>query len=369
MFRHKTAAKWLPYAITFAVSFACVQIVGNQIIATQNPPDLGVRHLTPWLSASTAGKAPAPDTGRPAGEVAYVLNTGVIERAGKLSLSSSTDLQFINGSLQAGGLNILSETIGLSAKIKKELALLSHRLQQKTRKFTASDSVAIMYQARHDGAPRARNALVGLQFNIANKTHYAFRVARPDTSYNYYTANARPILPLFLAHPIDLQRARISSRFNHRRIHPVSGKTQSHNGVDYAAKIGTPVYAAADGKVSFRGRKGTYGRTLIMNHGNGYKTLYAHLSMFARDIKVDKKVKLGQIIAYVGESGLTTGPHLHYELFIDGVATDPLSLPLPGHAPLTAQERSAFFSETSALITAFDNQTQKYAANALAYRQ
>ncbi|OCA06250.1 M23 family metallopeptidase [Wolbachia endosymbiont of Trichogramma pretiosum] len=118
---------------------------------------------------------------------------------------------------------------------------------------------------------------------------------------------------------------RISSKFGNRK-HPVRGKIAFHKGVDYAAKLGSPIYAAAEGVVEYIGKNGGYGNYIKIKHKNEYSTCYAHISKFSSDIKLGSKVKQGQIIAYVGSTGVATGPHLHYEVIYNGNHIDPLTI-------------------------------------------
>ncbi len=118
---------------------------------------------------------------------------------------------------------------------------------------------------------------------------------------------------------------RISSKFGNRK-HPVRGKIAFHKGVDYAAKLGTPIYAAAEGVIEYIGKNGGYGNYIKIKHKNEYSTCYAHMSRFSRDIKLGSKVKQGQVIAYVGSTGVATGPHLHYEVIYNGKHIDPLTI-------------------------------------------
>lgn len=118
---------------------------------------------------------------------------------------------------------------------------------------------------------------------------------------------------------------RISSKFGNRK-HPIRGKVVFHKGVDYAAKFGTPIYAAAEGVIEYIGNNGGYGKYIKIKHKNGYSTCYAHMSKFSSDVKLGSKVKQGQIIAYVGSTGVATGPHLHYEVIYNGKHVDPLTI-------------------------------------------
>ena len=148
--------------------------------------------------------------------------------------------------------------------------------------------------------------------------------------------------------------ARISSRFSFSRRHPILHKMRAHRGVDYAAPRGTSVKASGDGRVVFAGRNGGYGRTIILQHGSAYTTLYAHLSRFSKGVRPGKRVEQGQVIGYVGSTGLATGPHLHYEFRVRGVHRDPLRVRLPQAAPL-AEGYMADFREKSKPLLASSN--------------
>ena len=148
----------------------------------------------------------------------------------------------------------------------------------------------------------------------------------------YFNENGDNVKKAFLRAPLDF--AYISSHFNPNRMHPILHKIKAHNGVDYAAKRNTPVKASGDGVISFIGRQSGYGRTIEIKHGGNIKTLYAHLERFNSKLKVGSKVKQGEIIAYVGDSGQATGPHLHFEFWQGQVRTDPVKVKLPSALPV-----------------------------------
>jgi len=131
----------------------------------------------------------------------------------------------------------------------------------------------------------------------------------------------------FLRAPLDFTR--ISSGFNPRRVHPISGRVRAHRGTDYVAPTGTPIWAAGAGKIQFAGRKGGYGNTVIIDHGRGITTLYAHMSRIGRDARIGRKVEQGKVIGYVGSTGASTGPHLHYEYRVNGQHKNPATVPVP----------------------------------------
>jgi murein DD-endopeptidase MepM/ murein hydrolase activator NlpD len=143
----------------------------------------------------------------------------------------------------------------------------------------------------------------------------------------YFTPEGKGMRKAFLRAPLDFTR--ISSVFNPRRLHPLSGRVRAHKGVDYAAPTGTPIWAAGDGRIEFAGRKGGYGNAVIIDHGRGITTLYGHMSRFNKSARNGSKVNQGEIIGYVGTTGASTGPHLHYEYRINGEYKNPATIPLP----------------------------------------
>lgn len=177
------------------------------------------------------------------------------------------------------------------------------------------------------------------------KQHYrVVRYTAPDDKTGYYKANGEGTLPKFMR--IPLHYVRIGSRFNYHRYDPILHRVQPHLGVDFDAPMGTPVHAIGNGVVVFCGQMRGYGNVLIVKYGNIYKSLYAHLEKFAHSIKDDERVKKGETIGYVGMTGWTTGPHLHFAVFKNGVAVNPLTVQFPHESPIPEQYRHAFFDKT-----------------------
>jgi murein DD-endopeptidase MepM/ murein hydrolase activator NlpD len=143
----------------------------------------------------------------------------------------------------------------------------------------------------------------------------------------------------------------VSSAFNPHRQHPILNLIRGHMGTDYAAPIGTPVHAAGDGHVSFAGQRGGYGNAIVLSHGANVSTLYGHMSRFARNIHVGTRVQHGEVIGYVGMTGLATGPHLHYEYLTGGVHRNPQTVQLPGAEPLRAQDLQRFRELAAPLLS------------------
>lgn len=182
----------------------------------------------------------------------------------------------------------------------------------------------------------------------------AVRYTNKEGHSDYYTPEGRSMRKEFLRTPVDFTR--ISSRFTSARKHPVLQSTiRAHKGTDYAAPTGTPIKASGDGKVIFAGRKGGYGNAVILQHGQSYSTLYGHLSRFHKNARTGSYVKQGQIIGYVGMTGLASGPHLHYEFRVNGVHRDPLTVKLPQAQSIPKNQLADFKEKTADIIAWLDN--------------
>ena len=170
-----------------------------------------------------------------------------------------------------------------------------------------------------------------------HKALYRFEYARGR--YGYFDKKGRSARKALLRTPVD--GARLASRYGRRR-HPILRYTRMHRGVDFAAARGTPIYAAGNGRVAFRGRNGAYGRYIRIRHKGGYSTAYAHLKRYARRLRSGSRVKQGQVIGYVGSSGLSTGPHLHFEVMKKGRRINPMRLRMPSQKILKGKKMAAF---------------------------
>jgi murein DD-endopeptidase MepM/ murein hydrolase activator NlpD len=215
------------------------------------------------------------------------------------------------------------------------------------------DSFTVVYEEEFLNGNRFGNGkIIAAEFINRGEVYRAIRYEKDDGEYDYYSPDGKSMRKAFLRAPVDFRR--ISSRFAKERFHPVLGKKRPHRGVDYAAAIGTPIKAAGDGKVIFRGVKGGYGRVVIIKHGSQYSTLYGHMSRFNSSVRSGSRVRQGQTIGYVGKSGLATGPHLHYEFRINGVHRNPLTVKLPASKPLESKYISDFLGKSSHLTTTMD---------------
>lgn len=194
---------------------------------------------------------------------------------------------------------------------------------------------------------RAGNILAA-EFHNRGKTHRAIRFKDKSGYTQYYSPKGLSMRKAFLRSPVEFSR--ISSRFNLSRKHPILNRIRAHKGVDYAARRGTPIKSTGDGKIVFKGRKGGYGNTIIIKHGSTYGTLYAHMNNYNKRSRVGSRVKQGQVIGYIGSTGLATGPHLHFEFRVNGVHRNPLTVRLPKSLPLPKKYRKAFEAKAKNLI-------------------
>ncbi|PCJ16229.1 MAG: peptidase M23 [Gammaproteobacteria bacterium] len=213
----------------------------------------------------------------------------------------------------------------------------------------SGDRFEVLYEELYlDGKKIKDGKILAAHFTNRNKEHTALRYTDAKGNTDYYTPDGRSLRKEFLRSPVGF--ARVSSRFNLRRKHPILHKIRAHKGVDYAASRGTPVKSTGDGKVIWAGKKGGYGRVVIIQHGQKYSTLYAHLKNYGRGIRSGKKIRQGQVIGYIGSSGMATGPHLHYEFRVNGVHKNPLTVKLPRVLPIAKTQQSEFESATQPLL-------------------
>jgi murein DD-endopeptidase MepM/ murein hydrolase activator NlpD len=218
------------------------------------------------------------------------------------------------------------------------------------------DSFAVTYEELfEDGKFVKDGAVLAAMFRNNGRVYRAARYVDPTGAANYYTPEGRSLRRAFLRTPVDFTR--VSSTFDLHRMHPILNLIRAHKGVDYAAPIGTPVHAAGSGHVRFMGEKGGYGNVVEIDHSQGIVTVYGHLSRFAQGIHVGSRVNQGELIAYVGMTGLATGPHLHYEYRVNGEFKNPQSVHLPDALPIEAAWLGDFKEKSAPLLASLDGAT------------
>jgi murein DD-endopeptidase MepM/ murein hydrolase activator NlpD len=199
-----------------------------------------------------------------------------------------------------------------------------------------------------DGEKLRDGEIIAAEFNNQRRSYRAVRFPDEDGRARYYTPAGESMRKAFLRAPVDFTR--VSSNFNPSRLHPILKTRRPHQGVDYAARSGTPIMAAGDGRVITAGVQGGYGNTVVLQHGGNVTTLYAHLSRFGANARVGRRVRQGEIIGYVGMTGLATAPHLHYEYRVNGVHKNPRTVDLPKADPVPTSRRAEFAAITKPLI-------------------
>ena len=218
------------------------------------------------------------------------------------------------------------------------------------RDLRKEDRFKVVYELRYsNGEPTGAGRVLAVEFINKRKIYQAVYFEANDKERGYYTPDGKNLRRAFLRSPLKFSR--ISSGFTRSRYHPVLKKWRAHKGVDYAARRGTPVRATANGTVATKTRQRGYGKLIVLKHRGRYSTAYAHLSNFAKGLRKGKRVNQGDIIGYVGSTGLATGPHLHYEFRINGVQRNPLSVVMPAAIPLAAKNVPAFNKNTKPLMT------------------
>ncbi|HKM19312.1 MAG TPA: peptidoglycan DD-metalloendopeptidase family protein [Aliarcobacter sp.] len=224
------------------------------------------------------------------------------------------------------------------------------------KKMRKGDFIAIQYNQKSymgklHGMPEINAAMI----QINGKPFYRFRNSKDD---KYYDEKGVGFTKTYLFQ-IPLTFTRISSPFTNKRYHPVLKRYRAHLGTDFAAPTGRNIYAASDGRVEFVGTQSGYGKTVIINHQNGYKTLYAHQNGFAKGLRKGQMIKKGTHIGYVGSTGLSSGPHLHLGMYRNNVAIDPMTvLQRPKFEGLDPKDKSTFLANTQGIISKFNKQIE-----------
>lgn len=255
--------------------------------------------------------------------------------------------RYTRGTIE-GSLFVAGQTAGLSDRMIMQFANIFAWDIDFALDIRTGDTFQVLYEELYvEGEKFSDGNILAAEFINRDRVVQAFRYEDTQGDVHYLDATGKSLRRAFLRSPVEFSR--ISSRFNPNRRHPVLNTIRAHRGVDYAAPTGTPIRASGDGRVEFVGVRGGYGNTIMLRHGQAYTTLYAHLSRFARGIRTGTRVKQGQIIGYVGMTGLASGPHLHYEFQVNGVHRDPLTVALPKADGIPEGERRRFLIHVSKL--------------------
>lgn len=239
--------------------------------------------------------------------------------------------------------------VGMSNELIMELADIFDWKIDFAHDIRNGDSFAVIYSQYYKGDEKIRAGhIIAAEFINQGKRYRAIRYTAPSGQTGYYTPDGESMRQALLRTPVEFLY--ISSPFNKNRCHPILDVCRPHEGTDFAAPIGTPIHAAGDGVVAFAGHQGGYGNTVVIKHGHGYSTLYGHMQRIHKGIHAGVHVTQGQIIGYVGQSGLATGPHLHYEIRINGVPKNPMTVALPEAKPIANRYMADFKAKASSWL-------------------
>lgn len=276
-------------------------------------------HGTTELAVEQQGDGYAIVEQQPALETRVLMKSGEI----RSSLFAATDAIQLADSIATQIADIFSTDIDFHRDLRR------------------GDRFTVIYEMHYNpGEPVKPGRVLAAEFTNQDKRYQAVWFSNEDGRGGYYTLDGKNIRKAFLRSPIEFSR--ISSGFTRARFHPVLQQWRAHKGVDYAAPTGTGVKATADGVVEIAGRHGGYGILVVLRHQSKYTTWYGHLSGLAKGIRKGARVSQGEVIGYVGATGLATGPHLHYEFRINDQHQDPLKVVMPEAPPITSDQRAAF---------------------------
>ena len=280
----------------------------------------------------------------------------------RLSHTAEAEIAHAAGTIDSS-LFLAAQKAGLSDNLTMALAGIFGYDVDFALDIREGDSFSVIYEDRYlDGEFIGHGHILAAEFINQGRRYQAVRYTDASGNTDYYTPEGKSLRKAFLRTPVSVSR--ISSHFNPNRRHPVLNTIRAHRGVDYAAPTGTPIMATGSGKVVHIGNKGGYGRTVVLQHGSQYSTLYAHMSRYAKGLRNGSRVQQGQVIGYIGSSGLATGPHLHYEFLVNGVHRNPLTVKLPDAAPIRAEYKEDFMAAARTLLAQLETRTRLAVATA-----
>jgi murein DD-endopeptidase MepM/ murein hydrolase activator NlpD len=278
----------------------------------------------------------------------------------EIRLPWTTDTIVVSGTIQSNLYEAIDKGAGdkLTPAARAELAwtiadIYEYRVDM-SRELREGDELRVLFERSVGPAGAVRvGKVLAARFVLSGEAVEAIRYASASVGGDYFDQTGRSLRAAFLRTPVAFRR--ISSRFGMRR-HPILGTMRRHQGIDYAASSGTPVRAIGDGVVLFAGRKGGYGNVLEIRHRNGFVSRYGHLRGFAKSVRRGSRVTIAQTVAYVGSTGLSTAPHLHFEVLVNGVHRNPrVALNQKGGDPIPKRERAEFEGQRALLVASLDH--------------
>ena len=287
--------------------------------------------------------------------VAGLTSSGYVVATKKLLLESQ---QVLKSAVIRDTLFGATDDAGIPDQIAIQIAEILSSEIDFYQDLRAGDRFHVIYEAFYNAGEMMKTGnILAVEFVNNGNTYQAIHFGDASGKYAYYTPEGKSLHKTFLRSPLEYTR--ISSSFNAGRYHPILQRIKAHRGVDMAAPTGTRVKASGDGVVGFMGRKGGYGNVVILSHPSGISTVYGHLSRFSDAIRKGDTVNQGDIIGYVGMTGLATGPHLHYEFLVNGSHRDPMKVALPTSVPLDDNFKSTFQAHSLTMLAKLEMLKQR----------
>lgn len=282
------------------------------------------------------------------------IQTLTVYRAGKIyktkidSKKTTTQNRYVTATVQ-GSLYTTAQRFNIPSKLVRQMTTIFNKEIDFSRSLRSGDQFSIIYDAYYieDKMVGVGDILV-VTYTNRGKTYQAIRHTNAHGEQDYFTPQGTSFKKAFTRYPIKFSH--ISSTFALSRYHPILHYRRAHKGIDLAAPIGTPIHATGDGVITIIDRHNGYGNMIKIKHDKTYSTVYGHLLKFQKGLSKGSRVKRGQVIGYVGQTGLATGPHCHYELHVNNQPRNPTTISLPTAAPVPAREMAAFKAKASTLL-------------------
>ena len=281
--------------------------------------------------------------------------TLTVYRVGHLYKNQITSKKLTSHSLYVAGtvrgsLYDTANRLSIPVKLVRQMTDILNKQVEISRTIRPGDQFSIVYDADYVEDKRVGTGnILALRYTSRGKTFEAIRHVTANGSPDYYTPRGYSLKKAFSRYPIKFSH--ISSTFAVSRNHPILHYKRAHKGIDLAAPIGTPIQATGDGVIAVIGRHNGYGNMIKIKHDKTYSTIYGHMLRFQRGLYKGSKIRRGQVIGYVGQTGLATGPHCHYELHVNNVPRNPTTIPLPTAAPITSRQMTAFKGKANGLLS------------------
>lgn len=273
-----------------------------------------------------------------------------------VDLPTKTVTLFKTGEIKSS-FGVAANKVGLPQSISQTMTKIFEGEVDFSRDLRAGDTFSVLYNEKLVAGrkPKPEN-IIAAELTTSGKTHKVVYFEYPRDHSGYYTLEGKGVTSRFLKFPVKFTR--ISSHFSRHRLDPVVHRVQAHSGVDLAAPQGTPIHSIGNGRIVFIGKSRGYGNTIKIRYDKHYTGLYAHMRNFAPHLKMHQRVKKGQVIGYVGQTGWATGPHLHFGIYVNGVAEDWLKLKPPTTGDIPRSYKTAFNEQAKKAIAQLESHKQ-----------